>query len=184
MKEKNQLYEEHSSYSAGMRLRTLGLFQRDAEGYLVYVPRDRTPQEINPRAEERRLTPRHEWRQDGLAWIVTNEGRSESIQVRTCEVSHGGCTLLLPQQVVSGTFLDLSVPGLADPGDLPLLQILDTTPRGSIWIVRGTWLQELTAAEVRFLRGVRESNRPQKEMEEPRKTEGWMMRLWRRFRAA
>src|SRR5262249_25370306 len=122
MKGKFDQYPEEPSSRALIQLRTMALFQRDPSGVLVYAPPPKTPQDRNPTVEERRLTRRFEYRQDARASTVTAQGKQDGQEVRTCDVSRGGCAILLEQPVKPGLFLDLrfEIPDLADR--LPLAQ--------------------------------------------------------------
>lgn len=184
MKARFSLYYGPDARSASVQLRTQSLFRRDANGDLVHAPLPhRSRQTMNPRAEERRGKPRFEWRHDAKAWTVDGHGRMECREARSCNLSRGGCCLLLDQRVDVGSFLDLQVEDAE--GYLPLLQVLELRAKGCVWLVRCAWLQKLGKDKLQSLLG-----KPQKERKKTVFVTGnqsrpsWLMRLWRLFRAA
>jgi hypothetical protein len=184
MKDKFECYSATSKSRASVPLSTLALFRRDASGKLVYhPPAKKAPQDRNPKIEERRQSRRFELRQDARAWTVTAQGKQDGREVRTCDVSRGGCALLVEQQVEPGLFLDLQFQTAEPVGDLPLAQVLESSPKGEVWFIRCRWLRPLRGNTVRCLLG-----RPRKKRKRRRKAaaaEGvqpnWLMRLWEMF---
>jgi hypothetical protein len=177
-------YHPEHARSATVQLRTQSLFQRDANGELIHAPQEaRSPQTMNPRAEERRSKLRFDWRHDAKAWTVHGHGRKECREARSCNLSRGGCCLLLDQAVAVGSFLDLQVEE-AD-GCLPLLQVLEVRAKGCVWLVRCAWLQKLGKDKMRCLLGKPHRERKKSAFVTDRPPRpSWLMRLWLRFRAA
>src|SRR5262249_13864191 len=113
MKWKNSVYWPRPWLSASVRLTTMALFQRDADGELIYAQEPKRKRRLrNPRGEERRRARRYEWRHDSVVWTVTGQGRELEIDARTCDLSAGGCSVLLDQEIPPGSFLDLQMPHL------------------------------------------------------------------------
>ena len=184
MKQKNQIYQPEKHLTS-IPLSTLALFRRDDDGLLVYAPlRRRYRGNFNPSVEERRRRRRFPWRKDAHGWIVVDQEWTDAISIRTCEVSAGGCTVLLDQQVEIGTILDIEVEESHKAGILPLAEVIDIQPRGDVWLVRCVWLVDLSKRTLRRL-----LDKPKKKQHQqivlptPIKV-GWLTRLWMWFHAA
>jgi hypothetical protein len=195
MKGKNCFYRPEAAQSSAARLSTMALFMRDANGELVYAPlRKKSPTELNPNSEDRRAAPRREWRQDALLWTVSLQGRLHHLNARTCELSAGGCSLLLDEAVEPGSYVDLQL-GQDDESEadqanemdeeecLPLLEIADSRPKGSIWLARCHWLQELHPSTLRHLLAMNKPRRASGTTEN-QPSDSWQLELWQQFHAA
>ena len=160
------------------------LFKKDETGRLIYAKlRRRHPGTFNPSVEERRARKRHDWRKDAAAWIVTEEGWSEPFPVRTCQLSAGGCTLLLEREVDASCFLDIEVEGAPEADMLPYAEIMHVEPRGNVWMARCVWVEEVSNKVLRVLLDRPKKTRP-KEVLPTRGRESWLTRLWMWFHAA
>jgi hypothetical protein len=184
MKQKNLIYRPQPP-SASVPLSTLALFQRDTDGRLVRaLPINLSRWKRNPKGEERRTARRFEWRHDSLVWTVTSQGRVDANEARTCEVSRGGCSLLLDHEIQPGSLLDLHVDAIDEAVCLPLLRVLEATPKGSVWLLRCVWLQKLTKSTMGRLLGRRLKPRRKSNRKPRQPHDNWLLRLWRRFHAA
>jgi hypothetical protein len=186
MKWKDEIYRPEYPVLPNMPLRTMGLFERDASGHLVYAPtRQPIPRQPNPRGEDRRASRRLEWRHDGMIWTVNGQGRVLIGATRTCNVSVGGCCILLDRDVEPGTLLDLDLPEAGDThGYLPLAEVLAGSRKGDVWLVRCAWLQNLRKIAACWLVGTGETKQQLWPAPASKSEQSWLMQLWKRFRSA
>jgi hypothetical protein len=180
MKEKDRFYGPRSEDCSTIKLRTLRLFERDADGYLVYARQlMRRWRKTYPVAGERRARRRVEWRKDVACRVLAEQTLGPEVEARTCNLSRGGVSLLLAERVDVGSYIDFTGTGDRKVA-LPLMEIRAVQPRGDVWLVSGRWRGGIDRSTFWKLLG----RRPARGRKKRRAGEdaGWLMTLWQRFR--
>lgn len=178
MKEKDRFYGPAASESANVALRTMTLFERDADGYLVYARKLLKRWRKADTLGDRRTCRRFEWRKDVTCRLLFGRRLGPKIQARTCNLSRGGVSLLLAERLDVGSYIDfLSTEGRE--AALPIAEVLDVQAKGAIWLVNARWPRRLDQVTLRGLLPRRPARGPKQERagDDP----GWLMRLWQRF---
>ncbi|OAI47126.1 hypothetical protein AYO44_10130 [Planctomycetaceae bacterium SCGC AG-212-F19] len=182
MKEKDRFYGPQARASATVDLRTMALFERNTDGYLVYARKlVRRWRKTYPTAGERRARRRIEWRKDVMCRVLSSQRLGPEVEARTCNLSRGGVSLLLAERVNVGSYIDFIGTGDRRVA-LPVAEVLNVQPRGDVWLVSGRWRGGLDRATFRKVLGRRAARASHKRRagEDP----GWLMSLWQKFLGA